>query len=124
MTIYYSNTSKAFFDTDLGYPTLPDDIIEITAEEHKVFLHAMNNENKELTVDSKGKLKLVDKAVAVTWDLIRFRRNRLLKDSDYTQMADWPGDKEAWSVYRQALRDIPEVFDSPHDVIWPTAPGE
>jgi hypothetical protein len=30
MTIYYSPTTKGFYDTDFGYPSLPQDIIEIT----------------------------------------------------------------------------------------------
>jgi len=39
-------------------------------------------------------------------------------------MPDFPGDKEAWATYRQTLRDIPQTFASPADVIWPTAPGD
>jgi hypothetical protein len=122
MTIYYSPTTKGFYDTDFGYPSLPQDIIEITAEQHQQFLHGMNMQNKELVL-SEGNLVLQDRVVVITWEQIRSRRNNLLTSSDYTQMADWPGDKTAWATYRQALRDLTQTYTNAADVIWPTAPG-
>lgn len=123
MTIYYSPTTKGFYDTDFGYTSLPEDIIEITMEKHNQFLHGMNMENKELVL-SEGKLVLQDRVVVITWEQIRSRRNNLLALSDYTQMADWPGDKEAWATYRQALRDLPQTYTNAADVVWPSKPGE
>ena len=123
MTIYYSPTTKGFYDTDLGYPSLPQDIIEITKEQHATFLHGMNMQNKELVL-SGNNLVLQDRVVVITWEQIRSRRNNLLALSDYTQMADWPGDKEAWATYRQALRDLPQTYTNAADVIWPSKPGE
>jgi len=122
MTIYYSPTTKGFYDTDFGYPSLPQDIIEITAEQHQQFLHGMNMQNKELVL-SEGNLVLQDRVVVITWEQIRSRRNNLLTSSDYTQMADWPGDKTAWATYRQALRDLTQTYTNAADVVWPTAPG-
>jgi hypothetical protein len=123
MTIYYSPTTKGFYDTDLGYPSFPQDIIEITKEQHAAFLHGMNMQSKELVL-SGSNLVLQDRVVVITWEQIRSRRNNLLALSDYTQMADWPGDKEAWATYRQALRDLPQTYTNAADVVWPTAPGE
>ena len=122
MTIYYSPTTKGFYDTDFGYPSFPQDIIEITKERHAEFLHGMNMQNKELVL-SGNDLILQDRVVVITWEQIRSRRNNLLALSDYTQMADWPGDKEAWATYRQALRDLPQTYTNAADVIWPTKPG-
>jgi len=122
MAIYYSPTTKGFYDTDFGYSSLPQDIIEITAEQHQPFLHGMNMQNKELVL-SEGNLVLQDRVVVITWEQIRSRRNNLLTSSDYTQMADWPGDKTAWATYRQALRDLTQTYTNAADVIWPTAPG-
>jgi hypothetical protein len=59
------------------------------------------------------------------WSLIRNFRNLLLNSCDWTQIADAPltlEEKEAWSIYRQALRDIPENYLTPDEVIFPTAP--
>src|SRR3546814_10384400 len=46
---------------------------------------------------------------SVTWDTIRSRRSPLLKNSDWTQMADSPltsSAKADWAAYRQTLRDL------------------
>jgi hypothetical protein len=39
---------------------------------------------------------------------MRHQRDRLLAESDWTQTADAPVDKDAWATYRQALRDFPK----------------
>jgi hypothetical protein len=53
---------------------------------------------------------------------IRTQRNKLLKESDWTQVADAPVDKAAWATYRQALRDITEQAGFPNNINWPTKP--
>ena len=37
---------------------------------------------------------------------LRAERNRLLRESDWTQLPDSPADKERWAIYRQQLRDM------------------
>jgi len=44
---------------------------------------------------------------------IRATRNQLLKDCDWTQIADCTADKTAWATYRQALRDLPSGITEP-----------
>lgn len=58
-----------------------------------------------------------DKAV-----LARARRDSLLSESDWTQVADAPVDKAAWATYRQELRDIPAQEGFPNTINWPTEP--
>lgn len=67
---------------------------------------------------------------------IREKRTRLLQESDWTRLDDTnlsPTQKEAWAVYRQALRDLPQqveqisddVFFTPagqQAIVWPTPP--
>jgi hypothetical protein len=60
----------------------------------------------------------------VTWEVIRRKRSGLLFQSDWTQLADAPltqEQKNAWAVYRQALRDVPSSAATPEEVVWPTA---
>ncbi|HEY7821808.1 MAG TPA: phage tail assembly chaperone, partial [Acidimicrobiia bacterium] len=59
---------------------------------------------------------------ALAWGRVRAERDRLLAGSDWTQVADAPVDAAAWAVYRQTLRDIPQDFNSPDDVVWPEVP--
>ena len=53
---------------------------------------------------------------------IRDQRNTKLTESDWTQLADAPVDKQAWSTYRQALRDITIQTGFPWEITWPDAP--
>jgi len=50
----------------------------------------------------------------------RQRRDQLLMQSDWTQVADAPVDQTAWAAYRQALRDIPAQAGFPQSVTWPS----
>lgn len=55
----------------------------------------------------------------------RARRDKLLLDTDWTQVLDAPIDadtREAYRAYRQALRDIPEQEGFPMDITWPELP--
>lgn len=54
---------------------------------------------------------------------VREERNRLLTETDWTMLADAPVDQDAWSAYRQALRDIPEQPGFPFDTVWPVKPN-
>lgn len=61
----------------------------------------------------------------LTWDDIRAERDGLLAACDWTQVADAPlndAERGAWMLYRQALRDVPQDFASPDDVVWPEQP--
>jgi hypothetical protein len=61
------------------------------------------------------------------WSLVRQHRNRLLSESDWTQLSDGPftrGERDAWRVYRQLLRDIPATGKSPDAIQWPRRPGD
>ncbi len=54
---------------------------------------------------------------------MRAERDRLLKDSDWTQVADAPVDREAWAAYRQALRDFPATWTPSETVDFPDPPS-
>lgn len=53
---------------------------------------------------------------------VRNERNAKLTASDWTQVADAPVNKAAWSTYRQALRDISDQAGFPWTVTWPEMP--
>ena len=54
---------------------------------------------------------------------IREKRNELLAKCDFAVLQDAPTDKEVWSAYRQALRDVPEQPGFPYTIEWPKWPG-
>jgi len=53
---------------------------------------------------------------------IRSKRNTMLSNSDWTQIADSTVDKTVWATYRQALRDVTAQQGFPWTVEWPVAP--
>ena len=53
---------------------------------------------------------------------VRASRTQMLRDSDWTQIADSTADKATWATYRQALRDVPSQAGFPWTVTWPTQP--
>jgi hypothetical protein len=63
---------------------------------------------------------------AEKWSAIKRVRNELLALCDWAQVNDAPltiEQKTAWADYRQALRDIPQDYDTPESVIFPEAPN-
>jgi len=57
------------------------------------------------------------------WSAIKRVRNELLTACDWTQLSDailTVEEKEAWLIYRQKLRDIPQDFTVPDSVVFPT----
>ena len=59
-------------------------------------------------------------------EALRFMRNMLLRDSDWTQLNDSPlsdSKKTEWKTYRQSLRDLPATEEDPENPTWPTKPS-
>ena len=58
---------------------------------------------------------------------LRFKRNNLLTESDWTVLPDSPiADKTAWQNYRTELRDLTNgltTVEQVEAVTWPTKPG-
>ncbi|MCK9592322.1 MAG: phage tail assembly chaperone [Methanoregula sp.] len=60
------------------------------------------------------------------WVTIRERRTSRLRGSDWTQLYDvdlTTEEKNLWKTYRKALRDIPQTYTDPDNVVWPIAPS-
>ncbi len=56
---------------------------------------------------------------------LRYRRNSLLAQSDWTQFNDSPlseSERTAWAVYRQKLRDLTDNIDENGKIEFPIAP--
>lgn len=66
----------------------------------------------------------IENEIEEVWRSIRYRRNQLLLECDWTQLPDnaLPSTKkEEWTSYRQMLRDITTQSD-PFNIVWPTIP--
>ncbi|BDU46906.1 phage tail assembly chaperone [Vibrio nigripulchritudo] len=74
--------------------------------------------NKALVVTSRG---LVEQAWLVTIE----KRDQLIREADYLVNAalDQGIDATPFRQYRQALRDIPQTFTNPDEVVWYQKPS-
>ncbi|AIN15763.1 MULTISPECIES: tail fiber assembly protein [Yersinia pseudotuberculosis complex] len=80
----------------------------------------------QLGFDADEAINLCSEAInEVKWADIKQERDRRIRDSDWTQLADISLTKEQktdWKTYRQLLRDIPQTYKQPDDVVWPELP--
>jgi hypothetical protein len=75
-------------------------------------------------VDGEWKTYQVrDKTNSERWADLRNKRDKLLNDSDFTQLDDSPRNRATWKTYRALLRSIPVDYPNPDDVVWPTQPS-
>jgi len=89
------------------YKVVNGEYIELTAEE------ITERENRAAVAD-------------LDFTHIRGQRNGLLRDCDWTQIADaslGAHTAEEWATYRQELRDLPGGFSKVSEVVWPTPPA-
>jgi hypothetical protein len=72
--------------------------------------------------DHEGQVWVDPNSSLDPWQAVRFQRDRLLSNCDWTQLPDVPmATKEVWTIYRQALRDITNQAD-PLQLGWPVSP--
>jgi hypothetical protein len=60
------------------------------------------------------------------WSEIRVMRDGLIRETDWVFFPDSPVSEDAKALvseYRQELRDIPQKFQNPEDVVWPPKPS-
>ena len=59
------------------------------------------------------------------WDIAKKKRDRLLRESDWTMTTGATVDQAQWSAYREKLRDIHQTYKgkATSEIVWPTAPS-
>ena len=109
------------FDKDVSEaPNPPRQVVEFEMDDDEYFAVTSGPHTYS---ESAGKLVADETVIASN---VRAQRSALLKDSDWTQLADCPLDESElseWAAYRQALRDITDQPGFPMEVVWPTPPA-
>ena len=78
---------------------------------------------QEFTSEELAEFAEWDKdSVNIQWFELRFKRNRLLTETDWMANSDVTMSDE-WKTYRQALRDLPANTSDPANPTWPTKPN-
>ena len=77
---------------------------------------------QEFTSEELAEFAEWDKdSVNIQWFELRFKRNRLLTETDWMANSDVTM-SDAWKTYRQALRDLPANTKDPENPTWPSKP--
>lgn len=101
---------------------VPSGAIELSADQIEPVAAALA-EGKRI-VKKGGGFEILGITTEQQWAHVRMRRNILLAQSDWTQLADAPVASPAtWAAYRQELRDLPSVNADPAAVAWPLPPA-
>lgn len=92
---------------------LPEDAIEISAEDHARFMEAQSA-GSEIVPGVKGMPALRERVASVDDVIagIRKTRDAMLAASDWTHALDSPlsqAKRKLWAAHRQALRDLPDL---------------
>lgn len=99
------------------------DLSDILLEDGEAIIEGHYDRATQKIVDGT-----VTEYVADFFPSIRNKRNKLLDESDWTQVNDCPltdSKKQEWATYRQELRDLPSLYQSANniaDVIFPSIP--
>jgi hypothetical protein len=107
-----------FYEVFLG-DVPPTDGFQSIEEEFPVLINGIWYKKFKVTQLSND---IIDGIIVEMGNRARDRRNQLLSQSDWTQVADSPVDKAAWATYRQSLRDITVQSGFPQEIQWPTPP--
>lgn len=62
-------------------------------------------------------------ATSAKAEAARELRDKLLAESDWTQLPDAPINASDWAAYRKKLRDVPAQKGFPSKITWPTLPA-
>lgn len=124
-THFYSPTTKGFYVQGL-HKKMPDDVVSLSEDQYSLLMEGQAL-GKQIIYKSR-KVQLADRVdEELTWADIRTTRDDKLKSCDWTQLPDVKMTEELtkkWLDYRQALRDLTEVYASPDVVVWPTPPNK
>jgi hypothetical protein len=135
-TIYNKFTNQIIssghcLDQDFENQIVPDNCLIIEGESNLQTHYIKNGEIEQIPINNNP--NMVFDTISGNWkedqnltiQNIKNKRYKLLINSDWTQLPNNPltlEKQQAWAVYRQQLRDIPQQSGYPTNVIWPTQP--
>tara|TARA_R100000781_G_scaffold74697_2_gene46509 strand:+ start:5156 stop:5551 length:396 start_codon:yes stop_codon:yes gene_type:complete len=118
---YFKNDTFQYTSTNVKF-SAPKDFVIIESEEEPDLTKTYALVDGKITVTGDAPTLTTEQRTEVQWAEVRAKRNKLLTESDWTQLGDVPKEtKELWESYRQELRDVTNQAD-PYNIKWPVPP--
>jgi hypothetical protein len=129
MTFFYSASTGGFYDSFIHGDEIPSDATEESTWgiTHQELLDGQSS-GKVISSNDKGHPILINPPDPTEEQLVtstRATRDKLIAETDYLLMTDYPITAEKLELvkqYRQLLRDITEKPGFPTDIQWPDKP--
>lgn len=100
--------------------------VENPSDKNTWVIHFQESATQQQQTDAQAVITAWDDGKFWTWDGVRAERDARLQACDWTQFNDSPLSSEAkssWAAYRRDLRNVPQDYTNPQDVVWPTKPA-
>lgn len=111
-----------FMTKELHGDDIPDTAVEVSKKQHAYLVERANNEDVSLYADNgEVKIKTREQSSEEASNIVRQKRNVILRDSDWSQLPDISEEIQMkYRKYRKELRDLPEQEEFPFYIQWPT----
>ena len=122
-------TDSEDFDFSTPPDWFPDTVDQLSGGFNHFDVLYKNGESEPLSDEDEliqqiAKWIVEQSQVELVIDRVREKRDRLLRECDWTQLLDVPeSTRKHWAGYRQALREVPQQSGYPQDVVWPERPS-
>ena len=118
---YFKNNEFCYTSNNIKIKT-PNGYVVVESEQDVDATKTYSLVDGEITITGDAPILSPEQLKEVQWETVREKRNKLLTESDWTQLPDIPqATKDLWEPYRQELRDVTNQPD-PYNITWPTPP--
>ena len=122
MIYWYFKNNKLCYTSNNTKIKTPDGYVVVESEQDVDITKTYGLVDGEITITGDALILSPEQQKEVQWEIVREKRNKLLTESDWTQLPDIPqATKDLWEPHRQELRDVTNQPD-PYNITWPTPP--
>lgn len=127
----WGNPEHTVINCEVNFDFLPEEMVNFTASPTDVESYSQEIYARAIAGDFGPVSEYVspltqEQITEMKWAALREERDRLLYQTDWTQLPVNPltaEQKALWENYRQQLRDLPDTVTDIDNVVWPTPPS-
>lgn len=126
----WADQEQTMVNCEVQFTHIPDEYVPFTAsntdtESHGIEIFQQVISGEFGTIQEYIPPFSQEQLTEMKWEALRQERDRLLYQTDWTQLPVNPltvEQKVSWETYRQELRDLPDNTIDINNVVWPTPP--